>query len=95
MFIRKTVWMFVFIGTSLIVKSNVPWESRSANPVVRADGTAPPPPPFRPAPRLVADGTAPPPPPFRPAPRLVADGTAPPPPPSVHAAKAFAIPTPS
>jgi len=77
MLIRKTVWMFVFIGTSLIVKSNVPWESRSANPVVRADGTAPPPPPFRPAPRLVADGTAP------------------PPPPSVHAAKAFAIPTPS
>jgi len=77
MLIRKTVWMFVFIATSLIVKSNVPWESRSANPVVRADGTAPPPPPFRPAPRLVADGTAP------------------PPPPSVHAAKAFAIPTPS
>ena len=77
MFIRKTVWMFVFIATSLIVKSNVPWESRSANPVVRADGTAPPPPSFRPAPRLVADGTAP------------------PPPPSVHAAKAFAIPTPS
>ena len=77
MFIRKSIWMFVFIATSLVVKSNVPWESRSANPVVRADGTAPPPPPFRPAPRLVADGTAP------------------PPPPSVHAAKAFAIPTPS
>ena len=77
MFIRKTIWLFVFIATLFIVKSNVPWESRSANPVVRADGTAPPPPPFRPAPRLVADGTAP------------------PPPPSVHAAKAFAIPTPS
>ncbi len=93
MYLKKAMCFFLFATAAFALPIALNrFQQENANKV-RADGTAPPPPPIRwlsrgqTGPQLNADGIAPPPPPIKwpsraqTGPQLSADGTAPPPPP--------------